>query len=402
MIKNRKAVCALFLCMTAVLTFLVPPIQAVENKGKSMSAVETLMHSDQNIMELDGMLNHSYRAAMRAVSDRKKLKQEQIAWLKKVRNVCKTTDCLEDVYCDRINEFHDLEIKELGVIDKPLTDDEVKAIFRTLAKLADNGELSLMAVPGKAFSRLDEADKRAGWWIDPLKLKKITDYYGYSEFEDWGPDVVFKLRLNPESEPVLFGKFWYPGSCPNSEIFDFSTDIDMMVVQENKEVESKDVSKVESNLDQNEEDPDKTAESFEGDDGTEGSYWADWGGNDYPIVYRGRYFIVTSDYRNKNHLLQIDWPTRGLFLCKDSHKAVISSDIESLSSGVVTGKIKPLTFKSFKVKNNCRNNYPNITMNGAAVPVIYRWISMGTEFLKTWASFIRKFRAAAAATPSPG
>jgi len=69
MTKKTLSVLAGFL-MIAMICFGLSA-QAAQN----LTAVERLMRSDQRIMELDGMLNHSYRAAMRAVSDRKKLKQ---------------------------------------------------------------------------------------------------------------------------------------------------------------------------------------------------------------------------------------------------------------------------------------------------------------------------------------
>jgi len=140
-----------------------------------------------------------------------------------VRNTCKTTDCLEDVYCDRINELHDLEIKTLGVIEKPLTDDEARDICRTMAKLADSGELSLMAVPGKNFSTLDESDKIAGWGLDQKELKKVVSFIekegGYVSNE---PSCIFKLRLKPKSKHVLFGEFYGIGSCSTSDFFNLS------------------------------------------------------------------------------------------------------------------------------------------------------------------------------------
>jgi uncharacterized protein len=349
MIKNRKAECALFLCMAAAVMFLVPPIQAVENKGKSMSAVETLMHSDRNIMELDGMLNHSYRAAMRAVSDRKKLKQEQLTWLKAVRSACKTTDCLEDVYCDRINELHDLEIKTLGVIEKPLTDDEARDICRTMAKLADTGELSLMAVPGKAFSKLDEADKQAGWGLSAAELAKVVSFMeNDGAYESYEPSEIFKLKLKPASKPVLFGDFKTLGKCYSFIVHNLS-----MILSSDHVGATGD-----SQIDLAEEmvglDNRDTVERYEGDSGEDVGNWT-LGGREYPVLYRGRYYLVTKNtWHTLDPINKLAWITPvgdlrdlALFSYDESLMTVISTNDVSLSTGISRGEIEPLEFEYF-------------------------------------------------------
>ena len=322
--------------------------QAAQNKEESLTAVERLMRSD-HIMELDGMLNHSYRAAMRAVADRKKLKQEQIAWLKTVRSACKTTDGLEDVYCDRINELHDLEIKALGVIEKPLTDDEAREICRTMAKLADAGELSLMAVPGKAFSKLDETDKRAGWGLSAAELAKVVSFMeNDGVYENNVPSEIFKLRLKPASKPVLFGDFKTFGKCYSFIIHNLS-----MILSSDHVGATGD-----SQTDQTEEmvglDNRDTVERYEVDSEEEVGVWT-LGGRDYPVVYRGRYYLVT---KNTWHTLwpigKLAWITPdgelrdlALFSTDESHMTVISTNDEGLSSNIARGIIKPLTFKDF-------------------------------------------------------
>ena len=329
--------------IVAAATCLGMSASGSEKNGKTLTAVESLMRSDTRIMELDGMLNHSYRAAMRAVAYRKTLKQEQIAWLRTVRNPCKTTDCLEDVYCDRINELHDLEIEALNVIEKPLTDDEARDICRSMAKLADNGKLSLMAVPGKSFSQLDDADKGAGWALNPLEMEQVVSLIEYDgRYASNKPLNVFKLRLNPASEPVLFGEFTTSGTCPSGVVHNLSMF-----------VSSDDAGETDDQANQTGEltglDNRDTIELYD-DDGVEDVGSWTWGHRDYPVVYHGRHYLVTTG----RHLSKVAWITPGgkfrdlaLYSTWEAYGSYCSEPNDRPTERIINGSIRPLTFKDY-------------------------------------------------------
>jgi uncharacterized protein len=64
--------------------------------------VEKAVCSDDQLSTLDDQLSESYMVALTSVADEKKLKAEQIAWLKNVRNKCVDNDCLEKAYLTRL------------------------------------------------------------------------------------------------------------------------------------------------------------------------------------------------------------------------------------------------------------------------------------------------------------
>jgi len=144
--------------------------------------------------------------------------------------------------------------------------------------------------------------------------------------------------------PLVFGEFMTLGTCVTTIVHNLS-----MIAHSDPVGATGD-----SQTDQTEEpvglDNRDTAEHYEGDGEEETTVWT-WGGWDYPVVFRGRYYIVTS---NNYHLSKLAWITPegeirdlALFSTEESHISVISTNDESLSSGIARGTIKPLEFKDF-------------------------------------------------------
>jgi uncharacterized protein len=76
--------------------------------GKATSEVEKLICGDKGLSELDESLSKAYREVLRSVPDPADLKQEQVKWLREVRNRCTDSLCLEKAYRSRLAEFERL------------------------------------------------------------------------------------------------------------------------------------------------------------------------------------------------------------------------------------------------------------------------------------------------------
>src|SRR3990167_2752754 len=72
---------------------------------QAKSPVENLICSNSSLSQLDGMLSKLYSATVKANPDEKCIKDEQIDWLKKSRNSCRTVVCLKEAYYKRINQI---------------------------------------------------------------------------------------------------------------------------------------------------------------------------------------------------------------------------------------------------------------------------------------------------------
>ncbi|MBF0098606.1 MAG: DUF1311 domain-containing protein [Magnetococcales bacterium] len=70
--------------------------------GKAASAVEKMICGDANLAAADGALGELYQQALRASGDKERLKSQQLAWLKQVRNPCSTVACLQSAYQHRL------------------------------------------------------------------------------------------------------------------------------------------------------------------------------------------------------------------------------------------------------------------------------------------------------------
>ncbi|MCX7091980.1 MAG: lysozyme inhibitor LprI family protein [Methylobacter sp.] len=93
-----------------ILLFTLESHAAGFNCAKASTFVEKTICSEKQLSDLDDLLAQTYKKAASNVTDKKTLKSEQLVWLKN-RNQCKDTDCLKDVYEERIKEL-DLPIAQ--------------------------------------------------------------------------------------------------------------------------------------------------------------------------------------------------------------------------------------------------------------------------------------------------
>jgi len=72
--------------------------------GKATSATEKLICSDAGTSALDGKLQEAYKTALAATDayGKKALGKEQRNWIKYTRGICQDTNCLRQIYSDRI------------------------------------------------------------------------------------------------------------------------------------------------------------------------------------------------------------------------------------------------------------------------------------------------------------
>ncbi|WP_049870953.1 lysozyme inhibitor LprI family protein [Sideroxydans lithotrophicus] len=72
---------------------------------QSSSKVEKLICSDHDLSKLDDALKMAYQKALEQSDSKQKVIDEQRQWLKKVRNACQDTSCMNKSYQDRIHDL---------------------------------------------------------------------------------------------------------------------------------------------------------------------------------------------------------------------------------------------------------------------------------------------------------
>jgi uncharacterized protein YecT (DUF1311 family) len=70
--------------------------------GKAASAVEKWICADPQLAAADGALGELYQRTLRTTGDKERLKSQQLAWLKQVRNLCSSAACLQNAYQQRM------------------------------------------------------------------------------------------------------------------------------------------------------------------------------------------------------------------------------------------------------------------------------------------------------------
>jgi hypothetical protein len=226
------------------------------------------------------------------------------------------------VYHARIAELHNLQIKSYRTLEKPLNLKEARETCSTLAHLADAKQLAALAVPrmGQGFSEQQVEATEAK--LTDTELAALA-HTGNSLYSD--PDAVYQLRLKENNSPVRFASFFTGGTCASYQVFNLQWLVSSQGLDSGRE---------------------------EVDDPEEEIRWAYWGGGDYPIVYRGRYFMVTADLANLNRANMISWikpngKVRPLCLLKiqGTKRIVHSAKDRKLCSGVANGTILAVTGK---------------------------------------------------------
>jgi uncharacterized protein len=323
--RQKREMFHILLLVLVFNTFSLPvAVKAAMRCDGKLSPSEAIICVDPELKRLDEILNSTFQYTLNVVYNKSGLKDEQRKWLATLRDGCKDKECFIRVYIARINELGYMQIETLRVIEKQLSNQEAKDVCLSLADLADNNRLSLLSVPGKNQFSLNENDVKAGWGVNDKEKALLLKGYLNSN----GPEVIYKLKLKPSGEPVRFAKFFTGGTCSSDQVFNLSYILNAKY----------------------------------GDYGTYGIddvsdtddeiRWAYWGGGDYPIIYRGRYFIVTAHLANLDRVNMISWikpngKIRPLCLLKveSTQKNVISAKNMSLCSGIANGSIGPITWK---------------------------------------------------------
>lgn len=306
--------------LAAVLLLAVSEVQAGDRcVGTQSNWAETEICADRYLKSLDEALNNAYSLVRQSISDKSGLRNTQLKWLRQTRDGCKSNECLGHVYRNRLTELSELLASAVRPSEKPLSNTEAEETCTALAALADNGNLAGLAIPGKDQWDLDEKSTSAGWSISQDEKAKLRSFDH--------PITVYKLRLTAKGSPTRFASFFTGGSCASYEVSNISN----LLGTKGGDAGADAVS-----------DPDEIIR------------WAYWGGGDYPILYRNRYFMITSDLSNPNRVRMISWikpdgRTRPLCLlsAKNAKMKVLSAKSPELCSGIANENLHPLKWKPF-------------------------------------------------------
>lgn len=202
-----------------------------------------------------------------------------------------------------------------------LSNDEARALCGSLATVADEQGLKELAIPGNEPWVYVPGKERAGWTLSSEDLARLAARELY-----WSKEIqtLYKLRPTPKSHPILFAAFSTGGTCASEHVFNIPQLLDPQVRDEGID---------------NVDDPDELIR------------WAYWGGGDYPIFYRGRYFMVVSAFTDRDRVNMISWikpdgRIRPLCLlsAERANFEVISAKNPQLCAGIAAGSIRPLSW----------------------------------------------------------
>lgn len=93
---------SIFAIAIAFLSFAANTQAASFNCAKASTWVEKAICSDSELSALDDSLMKAYKNALASTQDASRLKSEQRAWLKEVRNLCDEVNCLNRTLADRL------------------------------------------------------------------------------------------------------------------------------------------------------------------------------------------------------------------------------------------------------------------------------------------------------------
>ncbi|MBI1890488.1 MAG: DUF1311 domain-containing protein [Burkholderiales bacterium] len=92
----------LSICVFASLLQAHAALAAGFDCTKAKTQIELMICGDANVSALDSQLSAAFQSAMQKTPDRKALGDNQRNWLKNIRDLCKTIDCLNHTYRERI------------------------------------------------------------------------------------------------------------------------------------------------------------------------------------------------------------------------------------------------------------------------------------------------------------
>jgi uncharacterized protein YecT (DUF1311 family) len=290
--------------------------------ASQLSRADQAFCAGQRLKDVDEAMGRALQLALDTVSDPQALRQQQSKWLRTVRDKCTAHDCLLRVYQGRTAELGKLIAASANVTDQPFSNDDAEAACGDLARLADRQRLSAQALPGMGQWPFADTAPPSDSAFTPQEKSRLQ-----AQDLGWPADArtIYLLKLAPGAAPTRFATFFTGGSCPAYQTFNLPYLLD---------------------ADPGDLGIDKVTES------EESIRLAALGGSDYPILYKGRHFIVKADLRDPNKVNMISWVTpngrtRPLCVLKSSKSRleVASARQSRVCNAVARGEVRPLKWR---------------------------------------------------------
>lgn len=303
---------------------LVPLIaQGQIQCGAVLAPVEKMICGDYTLRSMDEQLGKTYGLLRGSAANQGELAGEQRQWLVSVRDRCTSTECLANAYGRRTQDLYSRLLAQIEVHGDMLSNAEAKNACVELAALADDKRLSKLALWGRQPRQFEPAREQDEWTVSDAEAAKLEARSRYHNNEPW---IVHRLRLKSGAEPVRFASFWTGGSCSGSTLLNLSHVI-------NLSGEDDGIDEV--------PDPDDELR------------WTRSGGRDYPIVHRGRNFVVTHADADANTVRLISWikpngRIRPICLLDSNRTKRVSlpNQRAPLCQGIAAGTLRPLSWKA--------------------------------------------------------
>lgn len=266
----------------------------------TLTPVEKMVCESPRLLDLDKALNNYYDTLAKSLNDSGELKKQQKAWLSGIRNKCKNSDELIEAYNKRILQIYDLQIKNTGVNEEPLTKDEAVKICNELLELGYEKRLVAFQVPAGTCG--DEK---------PSKSSDEESEISYS----------YCLKVSKAGPPTRLAEENSSGTCQCSSLYNY------------------DIANKEKKSDMGIDPVNDTEDEIR---------WATIGGYEYPVFYKGRYFIISVGLQKGNIPRMISWikpdgRIRPLCLTDDEtvDRRVATAEDKKLCDLVASGDISP-------------------------------------------------------------
>lgn len=301
-------------------------------KSKKLSESETLICKNHNLRSLDIKLNELYSAAYKAEKENNLLKRDQLNWLKEYRNKCKSEDCLQRQYEDRVLYLLNKIESSKKINESLLEENQYSEICNKVAELAENLNLSEHAIIGVGINAIKNSNEKS--WIITDEEKSLEHEKGlYS-----GAKEIFNIKVSNNGPFKKYIKYFTGGTCSSYTIY--SSDYILSPEQ-------------------------RDGGRISVDDPEEEIRWAYWGGNEFPIYYKERNFIITGSLSKPAliSLIQPDGKILPLCLLEESSNklTVDSSQNKELCAGVANNSIRPEKWinANDQIHINGETNYRN-------------------------------------------
>jgi uncharacterized protein len=254
-----------------------PPVFAAINCAGNLSPTEAIICKGPWLKELDQRLNKAYGKAIKVTLDKQTFIHDQQQWLRETRDRCGDSNCINLAYLSRIqrletsyalnNDLH-LAITQ-GIKESDLSDQEAKEVCASFAQLAVDGHINELAIHGHKQETLDTLNVEDGWVFTKEDRGKLNSRKNLFLYGTGGAEVIYKLKLTRNGEPVRFASIYSWGAEASSwRVFNLSIIL-------------------------NPEDKDNGIDDVAGMD-VDDMRWAYYGGGDKPIFYHGRDFLLSS------------------------------------------------------------------------------------------------------------